>query len=63
MPDKPRPQGITDEHLTFLDELRESGVVNMWGARPFIVEQFRVTQEEASAIHTYWMDTFGDPTR
>lgn len=31
-----RPEGLTDDHLEYLDELRESGVTNMFGARPYV---------------------------
>lgn len=54
----PRPPGLTDEHLEFLDDLRESGVTNMFGARPYLVEEFGMTKDVASAVLTYWMKTF-----
>jgi len=58
-----RPEGITDEHLEYLDELRESGDTNMWGAGPYIQKEFGLDREEAKKIHMYWMDTFGNPDR
>jgi hypothetical protein len=62
--DKKRPEFITDEHLIFLDELRESGETNMFGARPYVMEEFEdLTEEQASAIVLYWMKTFGKPNR
>jgi len=58
-----RPEGITDEHLEYLDELRESGDTNMWGSGPYIQKEFELDREEAEKIHMYWMDTFGNPDR
>lgn len=42
----------------FLDELRESGVTNMFGATPFIVDEFDVTNAEARKYLVTWMETF-----
>ena len=49
---------MTEEHKEFLDELRESGDTNMWGAGPYLQEEFGVTRQEAKAIVTEWMATF-----
>lgn len=59
-----RPEGIEDEHLIFLDELRESGITNMYGAGSYIEREFdEITRPEAKAILVYWMETFGDVNR
>lgn len=58
-----RPEGITDEHLEFLDDLRGSGATNMFGAGAYLREQFGINREEASKILSYWMETFGNPDR
>jgi hypothetical protein len=56
-----RPDFVTDEHLEYLDELRESGETNMFGARPYLLEEFpELTKEEAGKVLTYWMHTFSD---
>ncbi len=56
-----REEYITDEHLEFLDELRESGATNMFGARPYILDEFPdLASEEAVQVLTYWMATFND---
>ena len=44
----------------FLDELRESGAINMFGAAPIIAETFGVTKKEAQQYLKNWMDTFAD---
>ena len=33
---------LTQEHIDFLDELRESGDTNMFGAQPYIVDEFGI---------------------
>jgi len=37
-PNDPRPEVVTDDMLIYLDELRESGCTNMFGARPFALD-------------------------
>lgn len=54
-----RPEFVTEEHLTFLGELRESGITNMCGATPFILDRFwGLTAPQARELLTYWMETF-----
>lgn len=57
---KVRPEVVEDEHLTYLDNLRESGVTNMFGATPFIQKRFGVDKKDAKTILMYWMDSFGE---
>lgn len=54
-----KPDFVKDEHLRFLDALRESGQTNMFGAAPYIAEMFEVPMNQARQILTYWMRTFG----
>ena len=49
-----------DEVNLFLDDLRESGSVNMFGAGASIQEMFSVTKYDANRFLQTWMDTFGD---
>lgn len=69
-----RPEFCTDEMLEFLDELRESGITNMYGAGPYLEEEFPVTladphprsfrsSEKAGEVLLYWMKTFGKGDR
>ena len=55
-----RPEFCEDEHLKYLDNLRDSGVVNMWGASPYLKDAFGLTIEQARDIHSYWMQTFSE---
>jgi hypothetical protein len=52
---------LTEEHLRYLDQLRESGVTNMFGAVPFILLEFsNLNEQQAKQVLIYWMETFGD---
>ena len=56
--EKVKPEIVTDEHLDYLDDLRESGVTNMFGATPYVQKRFGLERKDASEILGYWMDTF-----
>jgi hypothetical protein len=56
----PRPEIVTDEHLQYLDELRESGDTNMFGARPYLIEDFDLPEDDAGTILSYWMMSFSE---
>lgn len=50
----------------FLDKLRDSGRTNMFGATPYIEEEFGFTKGHSRKILMAWQDTFGfhdDPLR
>ena len=56
-----RPTVVEDSHLTYLDDLRESGVTNMFGAGQYIEATFsELNRREASTILGYWMESFGE---
>ena len=56
-----RPEFVTESHLLMLDELRESGVTNMLGARPYVKAYYpELSTEQAGEVLAYWMKTFGD---
>jgi len=44
----------------FLDDLRESGVTNMYGAGTFIQNSFDVTKYDANRYLIKWMETYGE---
>ena len=48
-----RPEFVEDYHLEFLDELRLSGQTNMFGAAPYLVEEFLIDRKEAREILGY----------
>ena len=49
---------MTQEHKEYLDELRESGETNMFGAASYLVMEFGLEKKEARAILSEWMATF-----
>lgn len=55
-----RPELVTDEQLSYLDMLRESGVTNMFGAGAYIEKEYGLTRAEAKTILMYWMESYGD---
>jgi len=44
----------------FLDDLRESGETNMFGAAAYLVAEFGVSREEAKFLLLNWMRTFDE---
>jgi len=55
-----RPEFLTDEHLEYLDRLRDSGATNMFGAGSYIETAFGLDRREARAVLMYWMSTFSE---
>lgn len=51
------------EYLGYLDALRESGVTNMFGARPYLMREFPELAGErgklAGKVLSNWIQTFG----
>jgi hypothetical protein len=45
-------------YFEYLDELRESGVTNMFGAAPYLQKTFGVSQKEATKILIEWMASY-----
>jgi hypothetical protein len=46
--------------LTYLDELRESGITNVFGAAPYVQEAFGLEKGEAKKVLLEWMETFAE---
>jgi len=54
-----RPEIVENDHLTYLDDLRDSGATNMYGARSYLLDEFpELTVSEAHQVLSYWMDSF-----
>jgi hypothetical protein len=49
---------MTDAMKNYLDNLRESGEVNMFGASPYLAEVFGLSKAEAREVLGEWMRTF-----
>ena len=54
------PDFVTERHLEYLDALRESGAVNMFGATSYLENRFDLKQNIARKILAYWMQTFSE---
>ena len=63
LPTKDRPQYVHGESVqemyTYLDELRASGVTNMFGAGSWLQKEFGLTKEPAWEVLRFWMEDFG----
>ena len=55
-----RPENVTDGHLRYLDNLRDSGETNMFGAAQYLASTFGLSTKEARGILVYWMQTYGE---
>jgi hypothetical protein len=56
-----KPEFLEKEYLEYLDDLRESGTTNMFGARTYLINEFpHLTEQKAAKILIYWMKTFGE---
>ena len=47
------------EYNEFLNDLRESGIVNMFGAAIYVKDHFDVSNAEAKDALLAWMKSFG----
>lgn len=46
---------LKNEIFLYLDDLRESGAVNMFGATPYIVSLFDLSKKDARSVLSDWM--------
>lgn len=53
-----KPEIVTEEMMDFLDDLRESGDTNMFGAAPYLQDEFGLERRDAKAVLVYWMESF-----
>lgn len=49
-----------DMIFEYLDDLRESGVVNMYGAGEYLQRDWDLNRTEARTVLGQWMDTFSE---
>ena len=58
---KPTPEKLRNEHLIFLDDLRESNITSMFGAGVYLERKFKkLTRQECREILGHWMRTFSE---
>ena len=48
------------EVMEFLNILRDSGATNMFGATPYVIEEFGLDKSEARRILSLWMKNFNE---
>ncbi len=54
-----KPEFMQDKHLSYLNAVRESGLINMFGVAPYLVCEFpELNKRKARAVLSYWMQTF-----
>jgi hypothetical protein len=49
-----------EEMFVYLDNIRETGKINMFGAAPYLQDAFGLSRYEAKDILLEWMDTFSE---
>ena len=47
-----------DEIFDYLDSVRESGSINMFGAGPLLQEEFKIDRYEARDVLIEWMESY-----
>jgi len=58
MADVKLDETMKDDVYTFLNDIRESGETNMFGATPYIQREFGIEKKEARAWLSSWMKDF-----
>lgn len=48
----------TNKYWIYLENLRRSGAVNMFGATPYLEEEFGLSKQDAREILLDWMDNY-----
>lgn len=51
---------MKDRVNEYLDDVREMGQINMFGAAPLIEEEFGLSRVESRKYLINWMDTFSE---
>lgn len=48
----------TNKYWVYLENLRKSGVTNMFGATPYLMEEFDLDKKEATKILSDWTHNY-----
>ena len=46
------------EEFIYLENLRRSGITNMYGASPYLSDEFGYSKKEATKILCLWMENY-----
>lgn len=49
-----------EEYFIFLDNIRETGKINMFGALPYLQDVFNLNRHDARDILFEWMSNFAE---
>jgi hypothetical protein len=49
-----------EKYFIFLDNIRETGKINMFGAAPYLQEAFQLNRYDAKDILLEWINTFNE---
>ena len=58
-----QPNFYNASHKKYLDNLKESGTTNMFGATSYLMEKFDIDQTSAKEILKYWMFSYSDDSK
>lgn len=47
-----------ESYFKYLDDLRESGTTNMFGAAPYLMRRFGLGKSEARTVLMQWMSSY-----
>ena len=50
---------MNEQYTQFLDDLRDSGVTNMFGAAPYLQREFGLDPRDARDVLLDWMENYG----
>ena len=46
------------QYFDYLEQLRKSGMTNMFGAGPYLQQEFGLTRQDARDILVKWMESY-----
>lgn len=50
---------LLDEMFDYLDMVRETGQINMFGAAPWLEKEYKISRQDARSVLSAWMKSFG----
>lgn len=53
-------QTMDEVYFEYLDDLKERGVTDMFGAIPYLEEQFNISKHDANQALKRWMETLNE---
>ncbi len=49
---------MTEEQAQYLDNLQQSGLINMYGCREYLMIRFGLSKEEAGKVFVEWANSY-----